>query len=121
MKTVIAIVTNKTLLFRTHPKVQNSKPGDSSISSIPEELLFPDPPGPVQYQETRPANIISPPVHKFPKLSPDSGLTYVLNFPSNCLSFQASQALLIFSSRPRYWRLETSTNLLASCQVLQTC
>ena len=62
----------KRFLFRTHPKVQSSKPGDS-LSSIPEELLFPDPPGPVQYQEPRPANIISPPVHKFPKLSPDSG------------------------------------------------
>ena len=62
-------------LFRTQPKVQNSKPGENlSLSSIPEELLFPDPPGPVQYQESRPANIISPPVHKFPKLSPDSGL-----------------------------------------------
>ena len=61
-------------LFRTQPKVQNSKPGENlSLSSIPEELLFPDPPGPVQYQESRPANIISPPVHKFPKLSPDSG------------------------------------------------
>ena len=61
-------------MFRTQPKVQN-KPGDNlSLSSIPEELLFPDPPGPVQYQpESRPANIISPPVHKFPKLSPDSG------------------------------------------------
>ena len=119
----MAIVTNETLLFRTHPKVQNSKPGDSSISSIPEELLFPDPPGPVQYQETRPANIISPPVHKFPKLSPDSGRCRSLLKRIITFHFcpQVSRVPLTCWTRPRYWRLETSTNLLASCQVLQTC
>ena len=105
-------------LFRTQPKVQNSKPGENlSLSSIPEELLFPDPPGPVQYQESRPANIISPPVHKFPKLSPDSGkLESLLNNHQIRFYFfpQVSQVPLTCLTSPRCWRLATSTNLLVS-------
>ena len=91
------------------PKVQTSNSSSKdSMSSIPEELLFPDTPSapptftkspgrgrgrgrgrggrgggaaslaspPVSAYhgaESRPSNIISPPVQKFPKLSPDSG------------------------------------------------
>ena len=112
-------------LFRTQPKVQNSKPGENlSLSSIPEELLFPDPPGPVQYQESRPANIISPPVHKFPKLSPDSGLLESLfKGSSDHVSFlpQVSQVPLTCLTSPRCWRLATSTNLLVSWPDPQMC
>ena len=90
----------------TQPKVQNTS--KSSLSSIPEELLFPDttpsfskpvpgssssvrggvagdqgahcrvsglhsPPMYPHNSDNRASHIISPPVNKFPKLSPDSG------------------------------------------------